>query len=145
MSDVWESRQSDRRSKRQISSMQFVFVAILAVGLLLALNLSDRIAKGQRIQANRELVEREIAALKGTQTALQATLAWVQNPAFVEAWARSEGKMARPGEVLVVPVPVEAAPTPTPQPTVEAPSVAAVETWTVWWKLFFDEPPPQIE
>lgn len=127
--------------------MQFVFVAILAVGLLLALNLSDRIAKGQRIQANRELIEREIAAVQATQVALQTTLEWVQNPAFVEAWARREGKMARPGEVLVIPVAAAALPTPTPAPTVEAPTeeAAPVETWSVWWKLFFDEPPPNLD
>ncbi len=140
-----EPRRS-RRSEHQIPSIQFVFVGILAVGLLLALNLSDRIAEGQRIQADREHIERAITAQEGTQAALQRTLEWVQNPAFVEAWARREGKMARPDEVLVVPVPESVAATPIPTPAAVATpedDVDTTPTWTVWWKLFFDAPPPE--
>jgi cell division protein FtsB len=142
MSEDWEPQRYEH-NKRQISSMQFVFVVILAIGLLLALNLSGRIAAGQRIQADRQRLEREIAALEATQAALREESQWVQNPAFVERWARSEGKMVRPGEVLVVPVPAGEAPTPTPLASEE--EAEEIVTWRVWWNLFFDSPPPVIE
>jgi cell division protein FtsB len=142
MNDTGDSRRAGRRNKkRQISSMQFVFVAIVMVGLLLALNLSDRIVKGQRIQIDRRRIEQEIEAAESTNLALEQALSAISDPAFVEAWARREGKMVRPGEVLVVPLPAGEPPAPTPSPTPEPREEP--ETWTVWWKLFFDEPPPE--
>lgn len=123
--------------------MQFVFVVILAAGLLLALNLSGRISAGQRIQADLQKREREMVALQETQAALQQEWEWVQSQAAVDEWARGPGKMVRPGEVLVVPIPAGAAVTPTPtSPAAEQPE--AVVTWRVWWNLFFDQPPPAI-
>lgn len=129
-----------KRQKRPITSMQFVFVVILAIGLLLALNLSGRIAAGQRIQADRAKLEQQLAALEATHAALQRELQYVRSNAFVEDWARREGKMVREGEVLVVPIPSGDAPTPTPLPPPEEPK--EIVTWRVWWDLFFDSPPP---
>ena len=125
--------------KRPLTSV--LFVVLLAAGLLLALNLSGRIAAGQRIHADRQRMAQEVEALKATRAALQRELAWVQSDTFVEEWARGPGKMARQGERLVVPLPAGAAPTPTPPPPPQEP--AQIITWQVWWNLFFDQPPPE--
>ncbi len=132
---------------RQLSGMQILFASILAIGLLLAINFSNRISAGRRIQENYEALQMEIATLEAEQAALQEELSYVRSDAYVESWARAEGKMVRPGEVLVVPVPAGAPlPTPTPTPAVSVPLLdeeePPMENWRLWWALFFDSPPP---
>ncbi len=131
---------------RQLSGLQIVFVSILAIGMLLAINFSNRIAAGQRIQNIRQELEMEIATLEAEQAALLEELDYVRSDDYVASWARAEGKMIRPGEVLVVPVP---AGIPLPTPTVAPPAPldlfedeAEPENWRLWWALFFDTPPP---
>ncbi len=131
----------------QLSGIQILFASILAIGLLLAINFSGRIAAGQRIQRDRQALEAEIATLEAEQAVLQQDLEFARSDQYVEAWARSEGKMIREGEVLVVPVPA-GAPLPTPSPTLAPIPVAGleeesvIEPWRVWWALFFDTDPP---
>ncbi len=127
--------------------MQILFASILAIGLLLAINFSNRITTGQQIQSIREELELEIAILETEQAALQQELDYVRGDDYVAAWAREEGKMIREGEVLVVPVP--GGPplvTPTPQPQtlvgILDEDEPASENWQLWWALFFDSPPP---
>lgn len=132
----------------QLSGIQIMFAVILAVGLLLAINFSSRIAAGQPLLSAYDRVQLEIQRLETEQANLRTERDYVQSDAYVEQWARDRGKMIRPGERLVVPVPglsAEVTPTPTPsagnvafQSGVEEP-----ETWHLWWALFFDSPPPQ--
>ncbi|MBN1965210.1 MAG: septum formation initiator family protein [Anaerolineae bacterium] len=132
---------------RSLSGMQIVFVAILAIGLLLAINFSNRITAGQTIQGNREALAMEIATLEAEQATLNQELDYVRGDVYVESWARAEGKMVLPGEHLVVPVPA-GVPLPTPTPAPPAPAdlfttaEEEVEPWQVWWALFFDDAPP---
>ncbi|GAB4547287.1 MAG: hypothetical protein OHK0023_08380 [Anaerolineae bacterium] len=139
---------STPKRARPISSMQIVFGSILAISLLLAINFSGRIAAGRRINAERQEIEYEIQTLQARATSYRIELDFYRSDAFVEQWARREGKMHLPGEVLVVPVPGRATATlivtPTPQPEAieamrreEAPS-----NIQLWWLLFFDSPPP---
>ncbi len=136
-----------RRRPGQLSGVQIMFAAILAIGLFLAIGLSQRITAGQPLQDAYERVEGEIAVLQQEQAALMATRDYVQSDAFVERWARDEGKMIRTGEVLIIPVPsgasVEPTPIPEPQVPVET-SPPEPEPWMLWWALFFDSMPPQF-
>lgn len=132
---------------RQLSGLQILFASILAIGLLLAINFSNRITTGQQIQSEREQLEQEIAILETEQAALQQELDYVRSDDYVAAWAREEGKMVREGEVLVVPVPGGLSlVTPTPQPQTLAGLLdddePETENWELWWALFFDSPPP---
>ncbi len=138
---------SDRPSApRPFSGLQILFASILAIGLLQAIDFSSRNAQGQLAQQSRASLEMEIATLEAAQAALIQERDYVQSDAYVEAWAHAEGKMVRPGEVLVIPVPAGlAAPTPTPTPA--APVILLeeeeeIETWRLWWALFFDDSPP---
>ncbi|GAB4526607.1 MAG: hypothetical protein OHK0046_43570 [Anaerolineae bacterium] len=144
------TQQETRKTNRsgQLSGVQIMFAAILAIGLILGINFSTRLA-GSREQINvYENVEQEIADLQQVQATLVAELAYAQSEAFVERWAREDGKMVRPGEILVVPLPLgnsNALPTPTPQIFVEVEtSPPKPENWTLWWALFFDSPPPEF-
>ncbi len=133
------------RKLRQLSSTQIVFAVILAVGLMLAINFSSRIVADRELQAIQQQVLDEIDLLKREQSDLVAQLEYVQGDAYVEAWARSEGKMVRDGEVLVLPKPSTAL-LPTPAPVAITVPVNTTlpepENWHMWWSLFFDTPPP---
>lgn len=140
----------ERQRTRQLSGVQVMFAAILAIGLLLAINFSSRITASQPLQEAYARVQAEIEALRREQAELIRQRDYARSDAYVEKWARSEGKMVRPNEVLVIPLPASAGTAPTPVPAQDQPQVM-VETrpprpdpWTLWWALFFDSPPPQI-
>lgn len=145
MSD--EARSTERKRTGQLSGIQIMFAAILAIGLILAINFSTRIAAGQPVQEEYDRIEQEIDALRLEQGALITERDYARSDAYVEDWARDDGKMVRPGEVLVIPVPagegIEA--TPVPQLSVEAETrPPQPENWMLWWSLFFDTPPPEF-
>lgn len=124
--------------------MQIVFGAILAISLLLAINFSGRIAAGRRIEAERSELMGGIATLEAQATALHTELNFVNSDAFIEQWARRDGRMIRNDEMLVVPVPAQTTPQPAPTMAVAPPPVeqSAPQNWQLWWQLFFDSPPP---
>jgi hypothetical protein len=136
-----------RRSRQQLSSMQIVFAAILSVGLLLVINFSGRIARGQQIETERQRLQATIDVLETQQIDLLKERDYAAHDASVEHWAHTEGKMVRDGEILVIPIPAGITkPTPipasapvliaTPAPEPKAPK------WHLWWNLFFDGEPP---
>lgn len=130
-----------------LSSLQIMFAAILAIGLILAINFSTRIASNRSQREIYAQVESEVERLTAEQATLIAERDYVQSDVFVEQWARGEGKMVRAGEVLVVPlVPVDIqaqSTTPLPQSFVEVQtSPPQPKNWMLWWALFFDSPPP---
>jgi len=124
-----------------------MFAVILAVGLMLAVNFSSRIVADRSLTDVQETVLKEIDVLKQQNDDLQKRLEYVKSDAYVEAWAHSEGKMVRDGEMLVFPVPSTYA---TPMPIVSTGGVPVQttlprpENWQVWWALFFDAPPPDF-
>ena len=135
-----------RRNRQQISSLQIVFAAILSIGLLLVINFSGRIARGQQTEAEHERLQATITVLEQQQVSLLKERDYAASDASVEHWAHTEGKMIREGEVLVIPIPAgDVNPTPlppapilvaTPAPEPQAPK------WHLWWNLFFDGQPP---
>lgn len=146
-SDTSAAISGNRKARRttQLSGVQVMFAAILAIALTLGIHFTTRIAAGQPLQDAYDSVLVEIEHLRGEQAALLAERDFARSDAFVSQWARDEGKMVRPGEVLVIPQPSGV--------LVEAPAestlYAEVDTtppepdaWTLWWALFFDNPPP---
>jgi len=136
-----------RKPRQQLSSMQIVFAAILSIGLLLVINLSGRIARGQQMDAERARLQATISVLEAQQIGLRKERDYAESDAKVEQWAHSDGKMVREGEVLVIPIPgrePEIAPTATPPAALVR--AAAEEdkepSWHLWWQLFFEGDPP---
>ena len=124
-----------------------MFAAIIAIVLILAINFTSRIAAGQPLQQTYEEVSAEIARLREEQAALIAERDFVRSDGYVEGWARDEGKLIRPGEVLYVPVPAvgaeETAPAEVQMIEVET-TPPQPDPWLVWWQLFFDSAPPEF-
>jgi cell division protein FtsB len=140
-------KRSDRKRTGQLSGIQIMFAAILAIGLVLGLNFTKLVSTGQPLQQLYNQVTTEISRLQQEQGDLIRERDYVRSDAFVESWARSEGKMVKPGEMLVIPVPeagaAEATPEPVPNVPVET-TPPKLENWQLWWQMFFDSPPPQF-
>ena len=138
-----------RKRSGQISGVQVMFAAILGIGLILAINFSARITAGQPLQAAYARVATEIASLKGQQAQLTTQRDYVLSDSYVEQWAHGDGKMVRPGEVLVVPVPSGADVSATAEPQVSLEDVHTTpdqtQPWVLWWQIFFDGPPPNLQ
>jgi cell division protein FtsB len=134
------------RRRGDVSGVQIVFAAILAIGLILALNFNSRISATQPMQQEYQRALAEIEQLQAEQAELLRLRDYVRSDAYVQQWARSDGKMARPGEVLIVPVPMDNSGAPTPTPSVSLDDLRTTpiepEPWMVWWALFMDSPPP---
>jgi cell division protein FtsB len=145
-----ENPSSARKPHRQLSSTQVLFAVILTIALMLAIQFSSRIQDERELTTIRDTIEDEIELLRREQTDLIDQLAYVESDVYVEAWAHSEGRMVREGEVLVIPVPSTSTLQQNTQ-TTESGAITEVdttlpepETWEVWWALFFDTLPPQI-
>ncbi|MBI5959381.1 MAG: hypothetical protein HY866_11640, partial [Chloroflexi bacterium] len=59
-SEEQPARTPPRRDRQQLSSIQIVFATILSIGLLLVINLSGRIARGQQMEIERRRLQATI-------------------------------------------------------------------------------------
>ena len=130
---------------RQLTSIQVMLAVALTIGLVLALNFSSRISLDRDLARIHAEFSREIEALRARQGELVSELDYVKSDAYVEYWARDEGKMTREGEFLILPQSIGAAdlaPSP-PRRWVEFQTTPPQpKNWELWWALFFDDPPP---
>ena len=115
-------------------------LALVILLALVAFRVAQRWAAWQQAEEHRDQVATRYAAMQATSTGLALEATAVHSLEYVEEKARTEGKMARKGEVLVHPLAGPGAPPPdfpglqpTPTPTL-APTPAP---WQVWWALFF--------
>lgn len=142
-----ENSGDSRTRNRGLSSVQLMFAVILSVGLMLALNFSSRIQADRELQRIHTQVVQEIDFLERQQFNLIGELNYVKSDAYVETWARDEGKMVREGEVLVLPQPIigsiEVVATPIPLAEFET-TPPEPENWELWWALFFDVESPSF-
>lgn len=136
---------ADRKRTGQLSGLQIMFAAILAIGLILGLNFTGLVTSSQPLQQLYDEVSSEIERLETEQANLTRERDYVRSDAYVENWARDEGKMVRPGEVLIVVKPPAEAGAPVAEalPPVDIQTTPPEpESWLLWWELFFDGPPP---
>lgn len=138
------SNQSQRRNRRQqVSGVQIVFASILAIGLLLTINFSGRIRRGQQIEEVRQGIQATIDVLSTEQVQLLDERDYAASDAAVIEWAHRDGKMIREGEILVIPVPAGEVLTPTPRATpIPLSTPTPLPNWQLWWNLFFSGDPP---
>ena len=132
----------------RLTSIQLMMAVALTIGLILALNFSSRIKLDRDLGRIHDGFVSEIEALLADQTALTAELNYVKSDAYVEFWARDEGKMIREGEVLIMPQGVgvqDVAPASTRRLVDFETTLPEPENWELWWALFFDFPPPAVD
>ena len=133
------------QSGRRLTSIQLMLAVALTIGLVLALNFSSRISLDRDLGRIHDEFSREIDGLLARQEQLTAELDYVKSDAYVEYWARDEGKMVRDGEFLILPQspgPDDSSPA-RPRRLVEFQTTKPKpENWELWWALFSDDPPP---
>ena len=143
-----QQESNDRRILgRRFSSVQILVTVILTLGLLLTLNFSSRIQLDRELQEIHVQVLAEIEDLQIEQQSLAAELEYVKSDAYVEYWARDDGKMIREGEILIVPQGFQSSET-VPSAAVQLVEFVTTEpepeNWELWWALFFDSNPPRL-
>ncbi len=132
---------------RRFSSAQLLIAVILTLGLFLTLNFSSRVQLDRELQGIHAEVLAEIADLQIEQQSLVEELKYVKSDAYVEYWARDDGKMIREGEILIIPQGLgtgDAAPSAVVELVEFVTTEPDPENWELWWALFFDGDPPQL-
>ena len=132
----------------RLTSIQLMLAVALTLGLVLALNFSSRIKLDRDLGRIHAEFVREIDGLLADQRKLLAELDYVKSDAYVEYWARDEGKMVRDGEVLILPQGVgvqDAVPASTRRLFDLETTAPEPENWELWWALFFDDPPRDLD
>ncbi|HDH09312.1 MAG TPA: septum formation initiator family protein [Chloroflexi bacterium] len=123
-----------------ISSGQFIAIIVATIALFMAVDFGRRMAAIYRLQREKARLEQEVAQEQSRQEELKAYKDYVQSDEFVEQWARTEGKMVKPGETPVVPVPVRTPTLSEKHPPEEGQAMKGESHWREWWELFFGGP-----
>jgi len=112
-------------------------VIVLAIVGSIAWGFGQQLVLAWRMRAEERRLEQAVAVERARHGDLVALLEYVKSDEYAEHWARKEIKMARPGEVAVVPL-VEAgeAPNADVQP-VQASAPASRPFWVEWWEWVF--------
>ncbi len=117
-----------------------IVIGMLAIVASTAWGFGQQLVLAREMRAEERRLEQAVATEQARNDALSAQLEYVKSDEYVEHWARTEAKMARSGEVAVIPLidataePADGAqPTPSPEP--EAQSL-----WAELWELVFGSP-----
>jgi hypothetical protein len=108
----------------------------VVVWLLILLDFNRRLAAEQQLVNAANRARTQVAKLEAEHSLLVTQEAYATTDAAVIAWAHEYGKMAKEGEVLVVPSVPTLQPAPLPPPV---PLPAVPPTWMLWQNLFFSD------
>jgi|YNPBryantNP2012_1023418.scaffolds.fasta_scaffold07452_4 cell division protein FtsB len=68
----------------------------------LAWGFAQQLSRARKILMEEARLERKVAAAQARHDELLARLEYVRSDEYVEYWARTEAKLARPGEIVVI-------------------------------------------
>jgi cell division protein FtsB len=119
--------------------------AVILVAVLIAGGIGwafvEQLSLAQDLRGEARKLEAMVATREARREQLTATVAYVQSDAYVEEFAREELKMAKPGEVVVIPVVSAGADEPETTPAAQAGDgeldVPERPFWVVWWEALF--------
>jgi cell division protein FtsB len=118
----------------QFLDKRILLIVGLVVLVLLMSDFSSRVGELRRLGEQKSTVAARVTQLAATQHVLKVEIAYATSAAAVEAWARQDAHMYKPGDVPIVPL-APAGSTPVPQ-VIQAPTVEVVPNWQVWYTLF---------
>lgn len=113
-----------------------LLVVLIVAGLAWAF--LQQVTLSEQFRGEVRRLEQTVATQGARQSYLTATLTYVHTDAYAEQWAREEAKMAKPGEVVVIPVGDRQDESPAvvseAEPRVAAPETESRPFWVVWWE-----------
>ncbi len=118
-------------------SRLWIVVAVVVAILILG-DLNRRMGDARRLERDAAGLQAEVAGLEAENELLATRVAAATSELIVEEWARSEARLVREGEHLIVPLPASgsaAAPTPEAQA-----SLPELSPWDVWKIVLFGKP-----
>ena len=122
-------------NKPFINIRRLAFYGIMLLLFLLLMSLSARVNELNQLTEQYQMMNTDVGALRSTNAYLETEIAFAASDAAVDEYAREEGLMVKPGEVLVIPISPD---NPTPEPEVqEVAAVEVVPNWRIWYQLFF--------
>jgi cell division protein FtsB len=114
---------------------QITIVILVIIFFFMLLGLNSRLSELFRLSDQQILMQTKVASLKNTDIALNTQIAIATSDLAVEAWARDQGHMAQPGDMVIVPLPPSYATQALSFPAMKTPN--PTENWQIWWDLFF--------
>ncbi len=114
-----------------------ILLTVLVVGGL-AWAFVQQVSLAEELGGEVRQLEYAVATQEAKQRYLTATLTYVHTDAYVEEWAREEARMAKSGEVVIIPVVEGGGPQPasTPEspPEIDGPLQDDDRPfWLLWW------------
>jgi cell division protein FtsB len=114
---------------------QITFVALIIIFFFMILGLNSRLSELFHLSDQQMIMQTKVSSLKNTDIALNTQIAIATSDLAVEAWARDQGHLAQPGDVVIIPLPPSSAPQDLSIQAAKTPNVT--ENWQIWWDLFF--------
>lgn len=113
-----------------------IYIALVLIFFLL-MGLSARFNELTKLSEQHNLMQTEVYALRMTNSEIETLIGYATSEVAVEEYAREQGYMVKPGEVLIVPLsPNQITPTPYAIPTkISVP----IPNWKIWQQLFFSD------
>ncbi len=128
-------------SQRQLRTVRQIVIALGVLGcLLFAVLYSSRIISGAQAQKHLAAMKQLVVEQEQFQVQIQSLLDGVGGPAAIEAYARNEGNLARPGDQVMAPLAPAPLPTPPALPPTPAPATTTTPNWKLWWRLLAEPP-----
>lgn len=121
------------RIKKSVDLKKIGLIAAAIILFFLVMDLNSRLNELSRLSAQRDEVATVVSELESTLSVLRTQVEFARSEGAVEEWAYSEGRMVRPGEILVIPL---SPPGTTPQPILlPTQIVVPVQNWEIWIAL----------
>jgi cell division protein FtsB len=118
-----------------INARRWVFYGILLLLFFLLMSLSARVNELNQLTDQHQMMITDVVALRATNSYLETQIAFASSDAAVDEYAREDGQMVKPGEILIVPISPN---NPTAEPiiqTIDTPE--PIPNWKIWYQLFF--------
>ena len=120
----------------EIKIERVVTFAVIAVIIFLLADLNNRLVELGSKEQKLATVAAQGTAIMHTQIALQTAEAYATSAAAVDAWARNEEHLVKPGDNPIVPMPAPGA-TALPENVAPTPIPTPYTKWDVWMQILF--------
>ena len=121
--------------KLSYDKKQITIVVLVIIFFFMLLGLNSRLSELFHLTDQQTIMQTKVASLKNTDIALNTQIAIATSDLAVEAWARDQGHLAQPGDMVIVPLSPSYATQDLSYSETKTPT--PIDNWQIWWDLFF--------